>query len=175
VTPEHGRRRRWRTAQLELHHWTVPRQPPDVARVIPGLWIGSASADRHAGRLVRDGINCVVDLRAERERRGRWPQQVVDRHVPLQDHGSPSVEELRTAAGEVVDMLKQGYEVLVHCHAGLERAPTVACASLLLMGWPLTAAYQKVLQAHPGAAPTDGQMAALRAMADQLTNESGST
>jgi protein-tyrosine phosphatase len=125
--------------------------------------------------LVRDGINCVVDLRAERERRGRWPQQVVDRHVPLQDHGSPSVEELRGAAGAVVDMLKQGYEVLVHCHAGLERAPTVACASLLLMGWPLTAAYQKVLQAHPGAAPTDGQMAALRAMADQLTNESGST
>jgi len=136
--------------------------------------MGSASADRHAGRLVRDGINCVIDLRAERERPGLWPDQVVDLHVPLQDHGSPSVDELREAAATVAGMVKQGYEVLVHCHAGLERTPTVVCASLLLMGWPLTAAYQKVMEVRPGAAPTDGQMAALRALADRLTAESGS-
>ena len=65
----------------------------------------------------------------------------------------------------VADLVKQGHHVLVHCHAGVERTPMVVCAALVVMGWSLTEAYQRVLEARPEASPTDGQLEALRAFA----------
>jgi protein-tyrosine phosphatase len=145
------------------------RRRPDVVRVIPGLSMGSAPTGRQGERLARDGIDSVVDLREEGADVGHWPSEVLIRHMPLEDHGTPSVEELRDAALTVSSLVKQGHEVLVHCHAGVERTPTVVCAALLIMGWSLTDAYQRVLEVRPEAAPTDGQLAALRALAAELS------
>jgi protein-tyrosine phosphatase len=142
---------------------------PDAVPVIPGLWMGSAPASRHASRLARDGIDCVVDLREEGPDIGHWPPQVLIRHVPLEDHGTPSLGELRDAAVTVSSLVRQGHVVLVHCHAGVERAPTVVSAALLLMGWSLTDAYQRVQEVRPEAAPTDGQLAVLRVLATELS------
>ena len=146
-------------------------RPPDADRVIPGLSMGSAASMRHAARLARTGIDCVVDLREERAKAGHWPPQVIFRHVPLEDHGTPSLEELRDAAVTVSSLVKQGHDVLVHCHAGVERTPMVVCAALLMMGWSLTQAYQRVLEVRPESAPTDGQLAVLRALAAELTGD----
>jgi len=143
------------------------RTRPDVARVVPGLWMGSAAAGRHATRLSREGIDCVVDLREQEPDVGHWPPEVVITHLPLQDHGTPTLDELRNAAAMVSTLVKQGHEVLVHCQAGIERTPTVVCAALLLMGWSLPEAYQRVLEVRPEAAPTDGQLATLRALAER--------
>ena len=85
------------------------------------------------------------------------------------DHGTPTIEALQGAATTVSDLVKQGHEVLVHCQAGVERAPTVVCAALVMMGWSLTEAYQRVLEVRPEAAPTDGQLAVLRALSAELT------
>jgi protein-tyrosine phosphatase len=63
--------------------------------------------------------------------------------------------------------------VLVHCHAGLERRPTAACAALLMMGWPLNEAYETVMAERPQGRPTEEQLAALRAPADELRAEAG--
>jgi atypical dual specificity phosphatase len=151
------------------------RTRPDAVRVIPGLWIGSAAAARHASRLAREGIDCVVDLREEGADAGHWPAGVLVTHVPLVDHGAPTVEELRDTASTVYVLVCQGHEVLVHCHAGVERTPMVVCAALLLMGWSLTEAYQRVLEARPESAPTDGQLATLRALAGELSSRQDST
>jgi len=69
----------------------------------------------------------------------------------------------------VSSLVNQGHDVLVHCHAGIERTPTVVCAALLLMGWSLPEAYQRVVAVRPEAAPTEGQLAALRAFATEVS------
>ena len=78
------------------------------------------------------------------------------------------------AATTVSDLVKQGHEVLVHCHAGVERTPTVVCAALMMMGWSLTEAYQRVLEVRPEAAPTDGQLGVLRVFAAEFAMLGGS-
>jgi diacylglycerol kinase (ATP) len=144
------------------------RRRPDAVRVIPGLWMGSAASIRHPARLTRDRIDCIVDLREEGANVVEWAPQILIRHVPLVDHGTPTSDELRYAAVTVSSLVKQGHEVLVHCHAGVERTPTVVCAALVMMGWSLTEAYQRVLEVRPEAAPTDGQLAVLRALSAEL-------
>jgi histidinol-phosphate aminotransferase len=144
------------------------RRRPDAVRVIPGLWMGSAPAARQAARLARDGIDSVVDLREEGTDLVQWPPEVVVRHLPLVDHGTPSREALHDAAEAVAALVNQGHEVLVHCQAGVERTPMVVCAALVMMGWPLPAAYQRIVEVRPDAAPTDGQLAALRALTAEL-------
>jgi len=148
------------------------RRRPDAVRVIPGLWMGSAASIRHPARLTRDGIDCVVDLREEGANLVEWPPQILISHIPLVDHGTPTIDALQAAAATVSDLVKQGHEVLVHCHAGVERTPTVVCAALVMMGWSLTEAYQRVLEVRPEAAPTDGQLAVLSALSAQLATRS---
>jgi protein-tyrosine phosphatase len=135
---------------------------------MPGLSMGSAASVRHPDRLARDGIDCVVDLREEGTNLVEWPPQILLRHIPLVDHGTPTIDALGAAAATVSDLVKEGHEVLVHCYAGVERTPMVVCAALVVMGWSLTEAYQRVLEVRPEAAPTDGQLAVLRAFAAEL-------
>jgi atypical dual specificity phosphatase len=132
--------------------------------------MGSAASIRHPDRLARDGIDCVVDLREEGANLVDWPPQILNRHIPLMDHGTPTLEALEGAAAAVADLVKQGHEVLVHCFAGVERTPMVVCAALVTMGWSLTDAYQRVLEVRPEAAPTDGQLAVLRALSSELAD-----
>jgi protein-tyrosine phosphatase len=144
----------------------------DADSVVPGLWVGAAPDRRQARRLVRDGIDAVVDLRSERSELGDvWPPQVEVVRVGLQDHGSPTVDELREAAQAVSGLMRRGREVFLHCHAGFERSPTVACATLLLQGWPLPEAFRRVMESRPRALPTEGQLAALRLLAETMARD----
>jgi protein-tyrosine phosphatase len=133
--------------------------------------MGSASVERHPKQVVQAGITCVVDLRAERARAGEWPEGILLKYMPLEDHEAPPLVHLRAAGQYVGELVKNGYTVLVHCHAGLERTPTVVCAALLMMGWPLNEAYERVMAARPQALPTEAQLAALRELADELRAE----
>jgi len=94
-------------------------------------------------------------------------------HLPLADHGSPSLARLREVAEKVVELIRQGHEVLVHCRAGQERAPTVACAVLVLQGWTLSDAFRRVAEVRPMALPTSGQLEALRQLADEVPGARG--
>jgi protein-tyrosine phosphatase len=149
------------------------RRRPDAVRVTPGLSMGTAASVRSGKRLARDGVDCVVDLREKMPDVGQWPPQVLVRHIPLEDHGTPSVDALRDAAVTVSSLVKEGHDVLVHCQAGVERTPMVVVAALLMMGWSLTDAYRRVVEVRPEAAPTDGQLATLRtlAAAERAPNE----
>lgn len=145
---------------------SVFRQRADADEILPGLWVGSAPSSVQVAGLVSAGLDAVVDLRAEDSSvRRHWPDGVDVRVIPLRDHGTPSLDELRAAATTVSDLMGDGRTVLVHCHAGVERAPTVACAALLLQGWTLEDAYRRVTDCRSAAAPTDGQLATLRSLA----------
>ena len=143
----------------------VFRQRADADEIVPGLWIGSAPSSFQVAALVSAGIDAVVDLRAEDDAvRRAWPDCVAVAIVPLVDHGTPPLDALRAAATAVSDLMGAGRTVLVHCHAGIERAPTVACAALVLQGWSLEDAYRRVTERRSMAAPTDGQLASLRTL-----------
>jgi protein-tyrosine phosphatase len=135
--------------------------------------MGSAPSASSGARLARDGIDYVVDLREKGTELGQWPPEVRVTHIPLEDHGTPSLKELRDAAVTVSSLVKQGHDVLVHCQAGVERTPMVVCAALLVMGWSLTEAYQRILEVRPESAPTDGQLATLEALAARLPGREG--
>ncbi len=142
---------------------------PDVNQIVPGLLIGSAPGQTHIRRLVAAGVTGVVDLCAEAEQwRGLWPESVQVAQIPLEEHAVPTVEQIDLAGQTVAARIGQGHVVLVHCRAGLERAPTVACAALLRMGWSLEDAYRRVRVSRPRAAITQGQQAALANLAAQL-------
>jgi rhodanese-related sulfurtransferase len=134
----------------------------DADRVIPALWVGAEPSNADARRLERLGITAVVDLRAEPGRRAAWSPGVTVVRVALVDHGTPTIEQLSSAAEQTSRLLRDGQEVLVHCRAGMERSPTVACAVLMLQGWTLRDAYHRVTEARAGAVPTEGQLGALR-------------
>jgi protein-tyrosine phosphatase len=143
----------------------VFRQRADADEIVPGLWVGSAPSSVQVAALVSASIDAVVDLRAEDDAvRRAWPALVVVRVAPLIDHGRPSLDELRAAATAVTQLMGDGRTVLVHCHAGVERAPTVACAALVLQGWSLEDAYRRVTERRAAAAPTDGQLTTLRSL-----------
>lgn len=140
----------------------VFRQRADADEIVPGLWVGSAPSSVQVAALVSAGIDAVVDLRAEDDAvRREWPDYITVAVVPLRDHGTPSLDVLGAAATAVSDLMGAGRTVLVHCHAGVERAPTVACAALVQQGWSLEDAYRRVTERRSVAAPTDGQLASL--------------
>ncbi|MBV8529065.1 MAG: dual specificity protein phosphatase family protein [Candidatus Dormibacteraeota bacterium] len=151
---------------------SVFRQRADADEIVPGLWVGSAPSSVQVAALVSAGIDAVVDLRAEDDAvRRTWPRHVAVYLEPLRDHGTPSIAELRRAAVALSDLTGSGRTVLVHCHAGVERAPTVACAALVLQGWSLEDAYRRVTEVRPVAAPTDGQLASVRALATLIRTD----
>ncbi len=137
--------------------------------MIPGLLVGSAPSRRQIRVLMATGVTTVVDLRSSAEPNGvHWPETIVYARIPFEDHGSPSAGDLEEAGRTVATLMRQGDTVLVHCRAGLERSPTVACAALLLSGWSLAEAYRRVTERRRDAAPTAGQMAALEELASRL-------
>ncbi len=138
------------------------RRPADASEVMPGLLVGSAPGAAQCAELSRRGVTLVVDLRAEVANEGHWPPGVTVRRMPVVDHRAPDIAELNGLAREVVEAIRRGEVVLLHCHAGMGRAATAACAVLMELGYGLTDAYTAVRSARPVIAPTDSQIALLR-------------
>jgi hypothetical protein len=65
-----------------------------------------------------------------------------------------SAEELLLEAGWVVERLRAGRRVLVHCYAGINRSSSVCCAALMLLeGLSAEEALARVRERHPSAWP----------------------
>ncbi len=137
-------------------------RPVDASEVMPGLLVGSAPDASQCAELSRRGVTLVVDLRAEVANEGHWPAAVRVHRMPIVDHHAPEAAALAELARRVVAAMRQGQIVLIHCHAGMGRAATAACAVLMELGYGLTEAYNTLRDARPIIAPTDPQIALLR-------------
>jgi protein-tyrosine phosphatase len=138
------------------------RHPPDASQVIPRLILGSAPAATQCRELHRRGVRVVVDLRAEVPNEGHWPSDVVVRRLPVEDRCAPDATALVELAAWVTEAVRRGEVVMVHCHAGMGRSATVACAVLMEIGYDLGDAYRAVQRARPIIALTEPQLALLR-------------
>jgi protein-tyrosine phosphatase len=140
------------------------RRPVDASEVMPGLLVGSAPNAWQCAELGRRGVTYVVDLRAEVANEGHWPGAILVRRLAVVDHCAPDLDQLVDLAHEVVEALQHGEVVLIHCHAGMGRAATVACAVLMELGYRLPDAYTMLRDARPVIAPTDPQIALLQTL-----------
>lgn len=136
----------------------------------PGL--GQPQSDALADlRSIRDwGAAWLVTLMERRELEGfgldtlgRVSQSLGLRwlHAPIADFGAPdSAFEQAWAAdgGLIVDHLRAGGRIAIHCLAGLGRTGTVAARILVELGQEPQAAVSLVREARPGAIQSEAQL-----------------
>ena len=136
-------------------------------RVDAHLWVGGYLAAACPHHLRERGITHVLKLFADdpsypggQVRHPGVCYKVVaaeDRpDYPLHLHFSEGLAFLQEA-------LARGGRVLVHCHAGVSRAPTFAVLYLMARGAPLVQGWRRVKAARPMAAPNPGFRALLLA------------
>lgn len=117
--------------------------------------------ERLARRALLDwcdaGITGVVDCR------GEWSDQtlvaritpdVAYRHVGIDDDGTRRPDDwFDTGTAGALELLDQTPgRVLVHCHMGINRGPSMAYAVLLCLGWGHVEALEAIRAARPIAA-----------------------
>jgi dual specificity phosphatase 3 len=100
------------------------------------------------------GITHVIDNRME------WSDEhLVAQHAPhitylhigIDDAGQPIADEwFESGVGFAIDALATpGSVVLAHCHAGVNRGPSMALAIMLALGWDVVAALDHIRAARP--------------------------
>jgi hypothetical protein len=168
-----------------VRDWSPP--PPLPARLIPmnrqwhQRYAGDPITLQFDGRLYprqlfvggldyqsehRPNVDAVLNVSEEP---GRWTVHSIDRWS-CQGEGSygMTASEMTTEAQWVIDRLRAGQRVLVHCAAGLNRSVTICCATLILLeGLPAEAALDRVREHHPWARPDAHHWLTLRWLADQ--------
>ncbi len=83
-------------------------------------------------------------------------------HLPITDVSTPGAhfERRWVEDGALLrDLLRAGFDVLVHCKGGLGRAGTIAARLLVELGWTSDAAIAAVRAVRPGAIETHVQLA----------------
>ena len=81
-------------------------------------------------------------------------------HLPIRDVSVPDVQfeqRWQTAGPELLETLKQGDGIVIHCRGGLGRAGLVAARLLIETGVPADKAIRCVRAARPGAIETKEQ------------------
>jgi protein-tyrosine phosphatase len=136
--------------------------PTDAVEVIPGLHLGAAPSRRAARVLARAGVSFAFDLRADGAQTSPWPREVQTFSCPLAEYQPPDPEALRLISEQIASLIQSGAVVYVHCRAGVQRAPMVACAVLVQMGWTLSDAFRLVSSRRAVASMTEAQLQALK-------------
>jgi protein-tyrosine phosphatase len=94
----------------------------------------------------------------------RWEQKGEGSH-------GMTARELAKEADWVINLLKAGERVLVHCSAGMNRSSSLCCAVLILLeGLSAEAALERVREHHPWARPDPRYWLKLRWLATASTS-----
>lgn len=117
----------------------------------------------------RPAVDSVLNLS---EHPSRWSES----RAAVQDRWSTkgegaqgmSAAELGQEAQWVIERLRSGQRVLIHCSAGINRSVSICCATLIqLEGLTAEAALQRVRERHPWARPDQKHWLNLRWLARQ--------
>lgn len=137
---------------------------------------GGDALDAQIAKLAHGMVDHVVSLLepGEAAKFGLADEAAVcERHgvgfynFPVTDHGLPvNVEHYRRVAQAMDRRLRAGQALVVHCHAGLGRAPSLAISALIAGGMNVDEAILRVGRARGRPVPeTDEQYEFLKAFA----------
>lgn len=137
--------------------------PPDVAG---GLWLcGKHFVGPDVEEAMRKtGATTVVCLNQPREIEDRYPAYAAwlsssgERAVwfPVPDLHAPDLDAAVAFVDALVDRVRAGETLLVHCGAGIGRAGTMAAAILMDLGLTMDEAIAVVASSRPMAGPEAG-------------------
>lgn len=142
--------------------------PPDVAWLEPLLALGSRPYPEQRAAVAALGIAAVITLHdpspGEAE---HWAAHGVEFYAfPTRDWVHIAAPRFDAVLDRIVALHEARRPVLLHCLAGINRAPTVAAALLCQReGVTPDEAVARVRAARPSAAPSEHQMRSLRAWA----------
>jgi dual specificity phosphatase 3 len=132
----------------------------NASQVTPQLWVGGDLETRsptlahvQLGELVAVGITDIIDVRLE------WDdcEWVADAHphigylwLGVDDAGQKMPDRWFDAGTDhVLAATNDGGTVLVHCHMGINRGPSMGFAAMLALGWDPIEALDRIRQRRP--------------------------
>ena len=143
----------------------VARIPPDIAWIEPGFAIGSRPFADQRPAIRALGIDTVIAVHdPEPGEVEAWEALGVELIAfPTVDWVAIPADRFGTVVEAVLAQLAAGRSVLLHCLAGINRAPTLAAAVLCRRdGLSVDEALARVRAVRPAASPTPEQLASLR-------------
>ncbi len=158
-------------ALVDGDRWSwVARIAPDVAWIEPGLAIGCRpfAAQRAAIRAL--GIETVISLHDAYPDEARdWETLGVEwLAFPTRDTVEIPLGRFTEIVQAVLQRRRAGRSILLHCLAGINRAPTLAAAVLCQRdNLTVDEALTRIRAVRPSASPTPEQLASLRAWASR--------
>lgn len=138
---------------------------PDIAWIEPGFAIGSRPFPAQCASIRELGVDAVIAVHAPGENDAvNWSNVGVEHLAfPTNDWIGIPPRQFDQVVEAVAGQRAAGRAVLLHCLAGINRAPTFATAVLCKRdGLSVDEALRRVRAARPGAAPTPEQLASLR-------------
>lgn len=141
----------------------------NVSRVAPLLFVGGQFRASQWPKLYGLGIRVVLNLQAERadEFLGPSPKRTLRLLVP--DFHAPTLNQLDEGVAFIAAAHAEGLPTLIHCHAGVGRAPLMAAAYLVaVQDMPYRVALLHLRAARPIIAPNPRQILRLREYAKRV-------
>jgi rhodanese-related sulfurtransferase len=128
-----------------------------------------------------DAVASFLEPREAAELELSQEREFCERHgieyisFPIKDYGVPeSHQEALGFAQTVLDRLKQGKSVVVHCRQGIGRAPTMAAAVMVLAGIPAAGIFDTLAKVRGRSVPdTEAQREWLMRFARRLSAAAG--
>jgi protein-tyrosine phosphatase len=135
----------------------------NVSPVGPLLYVGGQFRPEQWPLLYALGIRAVLSLQEEHEDRFSGPPPARAHRLLVPDFHPPSLEQLAEGVGFIAAAHAAELPVLVHCHAGVGRAPLMAAAYMVASGGlDHRAALAELRAARPIIGPNALQVARLR-------------
>jgi protein tyrosine phosphatase (PTP) superfamily phosphohydrolase (DUF442 family) len=124
------------------------------------LFIGNSNDSRDINRLRQLGINSVVNVAKDLE--GPWFHgEFWNYKIPLYDGPGNKLWQITMAVDIINTLLSNGEKVLVHCHSGMSRSPSIVALVLavnnicptLEEAFNFVKTYRSIAHAHAGLWP----------------------
>jgi protein-tyrosine phosphatase len=141
----------------------------NASLVAPMLFVGGQFHPSQWPDLHKLGVRAVLNLQAEYEDRFSGPPPARTLRLRVNDFHAPTIAQLSAGVAFIAAAHAEGLPVLVHCHAGIGRAPLMAAAYLVAVHeMPYRAALAHLRTARPIIAPNPRQIVRLREYAERI-------
>lgn len=121
----------------------------NLSRLDDDLFVGGEFSLEQWPLLHAIGIRAVLSLQSEREDVFCAPLPARTLRLAVEDFYPPSLAQLEQAVAFLNESRVRGEPTLIHCHAGVGRAPLITIAFLLAEGVPASEAERRVFHARP--------------------------
>jgi predicted protein tyrosine phosphatase len=146
----------------------------DVDRITDQIWLGSLQAAENADWLGQEKITHIISLLSEQTHRNIDPHHKCLEKFGVNIHDTPSskmYDYFDTYSNIVKRILTNPKaQILIHCHAGISRSPTLLIAILAkLRGLPVVVGWDFVKRVRCCIKPNEGFKDQLLRWNDELT------